>query len=418
MPGADDDRVRARRRRCPVIGIRRLPGQRNRAKRVWHARAGASSPHVPVAQLIGGVWGADGDGGSWSCSIRRTDTRQPVPVADAGEVGGGQGRAGAPRPTGRRPPPADRAAALHRAADALEADADESRRGADRGDGQAARRRPRRGGGRGRHPAPVRRARPGAPRPYAWPATHDAIDLMAPEPRGVVAAITPWNDPVAVSCGLLGAALVTGNTVVLQAERAHPGHRLAARPAARRRTCPPACSRCSPATARWARRWPAPGGRRGRPRRLHRHRPGDRRRRAPRTGAKALLENGGSDPLIVDAGRRPGLGGGAGRARRLRQRRADLRGGGADLRAPGRGRRRSSTRWSSGPRRCGSGRAGPGDRARAAGRPAAPRRTCTRRSTAAVADGARVLRRRRGAGRAGRVLPGRPCWPTAPTTWR
>lgn len=42
----------------------------------------------------------------------------------------------------------------------------------------------------------------------------DATDLMIPEPRGVVAVLTPWNDPVAVAAGLLGAALVTGNTVV------------------------------------------------------------------------------------------------------------------------------------------------------------------------------------------------------------
>jgi betaine-aldehyde dehydrogenase len=41
-----------------------------------------------------------------------------------------------------------------------------------------------------------------------------ATDLMIPEPRGVVVALTPWNDPVAVACGLLGAALVTGNCVV------------------------------------------------------------------------------------------------------------------------------------------------------------------------------------------------------------
>lgn len=41
-----------------------------------------------------------------------------------------------------------------------------------------------------------------------------ATDLMVPEPRGVVAVMTPWNDPVAVAAGLLGAALVTGNTVV------------------------------------------------------------------------------------------------------------------------------------------------------------------------------------------------------------
>lgn len=44
----------------------------------------------------------------------------------------------------------------------------------------------------------------------AW----DATDLMLPEPRGVVAALTPWNDPVAVAAGLIGAAIVTGNTVV------------------------------------------------------------------------------------------------------------------------------------------------------------------------------------------------------------
>ncbi|HWN28132.1 MAG TPA: aldehyde dehydrogenase family protein, partial [Actinomycetospora sp.] len=41
-----------------------------------------------------------------------------------------------------------------------------------------------------------------------------ATDLMVPEPRGVAAVITPWNDPVAVAAGLIGAALVTGNTVV------------------------------------------------------------------------------------------------------------------------------------------------------------------------------------------------------------
>jgi succinate-semialdehyde dehydrogenase/glutarate-semialdehyde dehydrogenase len=41
-----------------------------------------------------------------------------------------------------------------------------------------------------------------------------ATDFMIHEPRGVVAVLTPWNDPVAVAAGLLGAALATGNTVV------------------------------------------------------------------------------------------------------------------------------------------------------------------------------------------------------------
>src|SRR5258705_405902 len=49
-----------------------------------------------------------------------------------------------------------------------------------------------------------------------------ATDLMVYEPRGVAAVITPWNDPVAVSCGLLGAALVTGNTVVYKPSERTP----------------------------------------------------------------------------------------------------------------------------------------------------------------------------------------------------
>lgn len=41
-----------------------------------------------------------------------------------------------------------------------------------------------------------------------------AVDYAVPEPRGVVVALTPWNDPIAVAAGLLGAALVSGNAVV------------------------------------------------------------------------------------------------------------------------------------------------------------------------------------------------------------
>ncbi|MDH2445398.1 aldehyde dehydrogenase family protein [Amnibacterium sp. CER49] len=44
----------------------------------------------------------------------------------------------------------------------------------------------------------------------AW----DAVDYALPHPRGVVVALTPWNDPVAVAAGLLGAAIVSGDTVV------------------------------------------------------------------------------------------------------------------------------------------------------------------------------------------------------------
>ncbi len=41
-----------------------------------------------------------------------------------------------------------------------------------------------------------------------------AVDLVRAEPRGVVAVLTPWNDPFPAAAGLLAAALVTGNTVV------------------------------------------------------------------------------------------------------------------------------------------------------------------------------------------------------------
>jgi acyl-CoA reductase-like NAD-dependent aldehyde dehydrogenase len=56
-----------------------------------------------------------------------------------------------------------------------------------------------------------------------------AADVVRREPRGVVAVITPWNDPYPAAAGLLAAALVTGNTVVHKpSERsAAPGRALA-----------------------------------------------------------------------------------------------------------------------------------------------------------------------------------------------
>jgi betaine-aldehyde dehydrogenase len=51
----------------------------------------------------------------------------------------------------------------------------------------------------------------------------DAIDYTVAHPRGVVAAVTPWNDPVAIACGLVGAALVTGNVVVHKPSERCPG---------------------------------------------------------------------------------------------------------------------------------------------------------------------------------------------------
>jgi betaine-aldehyde dehydrogenase len=50
-----------------------------------------------------------------------------------------------------------------------------------------------------------------------------ASDYTVAEPRGVAVLLTPWNDPVAVACGLIGAALVTGNTVVHKPSERCPG---------------------------------------------------------------------------------------------------------------------------------------------------------------------------------------------------
>jgi acyl-CoA reductase-like NAD-dependent aldehyde dehydrogenase len=50
----------------------------------------------------------------------------------------------------------------------------------------------------------------------------DATDLMVHEPLGVAVALTPWNDPVAIAGGLIGAALVTGNTLVLKPSERTP----------------------------------------------------------------------------------------------------------------------------------------------------------------------------------------------------
>ncbi len=47
-------------------------------------------------------------------------------------------------------------------------------------------------------------------------------DVVLREPRGVVAIVMPWSDPLAASCGALAAALVTGNTVVLKPSEKAP----------------------------------------------------------------------------------------------------------------------------------------------------------------------------------------------------
>ncbi len=129
----------------------------------------------------------------------------------------------------------------------------------------------------------------------------DATDLMVPGPRGVVAAITPWNDPVAVPCGLIGAALVTGNAVVVKpSERTpHTGLELVRTMA---KELPPDVLQVLVGTATTGAELAASDrvdlvahvGSTASGRSIA--------EAAARTGAKVLLENGGNDPLLVDAG--------------------------------------------------------------------------------------------------------------------
>lgn len=50
----------------------------------------------------------------------------------------------------------------------------------------------------------------------------NATDVMVHEPRGVVALLVPWNDPVAIACGQIAAALVAGNAVVFKPSEKTP----------------------------------------------------------------------------------------------------------------------------------------------------------------------------------------------------
>src|SRR3954462_15055928 len=127
----------------------------------------------------------------------------------------------------------------------------------------------------------------------------DATDLMVHEPRGVAALLVPWNDPIAIAGGQLGACLVTGNTVVLKPSEKTPlstirlvelldlpagvlelllGDERAGRPLAAHPDVDLVIHTGSIATGRELAAICAPDLR------------------------KALLELGGKDPLVVDAG--------------------------------------------------------------------------------------------------------------------
>jgi succinate-semialdehyde dehydrogenase/glutarate-semialdehyde dehydrogenase len=128
-----------------------------------------------------------------------------------------------------------------------------------------------------------------------------AVDLVRAEPRGVVAVLTPWNDPFPAAAGLLAAALVTGNTVVHKpSERsAAPGALMAALVAA----CLP------PGVLQVLRGGGDVGAQVAADGRVamvaHVGSSATGRTISAVTGARgarALLENGGKDPIVVDAG--------------------------------------------------------------------------------------------------------------------
>ncbi|MDQ1629920.1 MAG: hypothetical protein QOI54_3664 [Actinomycetota bacterium] len=128
----------------------------------------------------------------------------------------------------------------------------------------------------------------------------DAVDLMVHQPRGVVAVITPWNDPVAVPAGLLAAALVTGNTVVFKPSERTPGtgEQLARAlieqlPAGVLNLVHGAAETGAALAGHEVVDVVAHVGSTAAGRTIA--------AAAARTGAKVVLENGGNDPLLVDA---------------------------------------------------------------------------------------------------------------------
>jgi acyl-CoA reductase-like NAD-dependent aldehyde dehydrogenase len=223
-----------------------------------------------------------------------------LPVADEPAVADALESARAAQPGWARTPAAERGAALRAAAAAVRAAADELAELNTRETGKT--RDDARGGieaGAGTleqyaELGPVHRGRS---LQGGWGAT----DLMVPVPRGVVAVLTPWNDPVAVAAGLLGAALVTGNTVVHK-----PSERC---PATGRRFAEILADHLPDDVLRILDGDGTVGARLARSDEVDvvAHVGSTAAGRAiaeacARTGARALLENGGNDPMVVDAG--------------------------------------------------------------------------------------------------------------------
>ncbi|MCU7727525.1 aldehyde dehydrogenase family protein [Actinoplanes sp. KI2] len=255
---------------------------------------------LETAQLVAGTWSSGGAGRDLIVVNPRDDS--PVtrlPCSSPEDVALAVRAARAAAPGWAATAAAERGATLHAAAAAVEAGAGElaeimsaemGKPAGEARDSIAA------GVGTLRQYAelgPVHRGR-------ALAGDAAATDLMAVEPRGVVAVITPWNDPVAVACGLLGAALVTGNTVVHKPSERTPatGWRLVQLLAPHlpdgvlnlvNGDGPVGAALAASTVDVVAHVGATTTGR-------------AIAAACARTGAKALLENGGSDPLIIDAG--------------------------------------------------------------------------------------------------------------------
>jgi acyl-CoA reductase-like NAD-dependent aldehyde dehydrogenase len=257
-------------------------------------------PMFEVTQLIAGTWGS-GRPGYELTVVNPFDGRPVTVVAPSSDddVAAAVEAARAATSGWARTGAGDRGAALHAAASAVESAADDLAETMSAEMGKPvgeARDSIMAGVGTLRQYAelgPVHRGR-------SLAGDAGAVDLMAFGPRGVVAVITPWNDPVAVSCGLLGAALVTGNTVIYKPSERTPatGWRLAELLAPRFPSgvlnlvngdgSVGAALAAAPVDV------VAQVGSNATGRSIA--------AACARTGAKALLENGGNDPLIVDAG--------------------------------------------------------------------------------------------------------------------
>ena len=94
------------------------------------------------------------------------------------------------------------------------------------------------------------------------------VDMTFHEPLGVVAAIVPWNFPIAITSWKIGPALATGNTVVVKPAEITPLTALRLAELALEAGSPKACSRWwwgrarrwvpgSSSTPTWP-RWPSP----------------------------------------------------------------------------------------------------------------------------------------------------------------